>query len=181
MEPRPIRRLRRLEPVPAPRGPLAFDERDFGTLDLAATLLVFQAALGLVSAAGVIFLGVLSGGHPLYVLASIAALMGPGLAILFARGLTRARRWARNWTIAYEALILAGVAVRVFFVRELAFGLVISITSIVLPLVVTALVLSPTARAAVRATSRPKIKKSKKLRRAKATPLAPIEPLRPAA
>jgi O-antigen/teichoic acid export membrane protein len=123
--------------------------RDNGALDVAAVLLVLQAGLGLVSAAGVLFLTIASGGAPLYVAALLVALVGPGLALLLARGLTRCRRWARNGAIAYEALILIGAAVRFFFDREVALGLVVTLTSVVLPLAICGLVLSPGARRAV--------------------------------
>jgi hypothetical protein len=130
-----------MEPRPA-----AGSAADFGVLDLAATLLIVQAGLGLVAAVGVGFLTVATGGAPLYLLAAAVALGGPLLAIVVARGLTRGRRWARNGALTYEALVLIGAVARLFFLRELAFGLVVTLTGIVLPLTVGGLVLSSAAR-----------------------------------
>jgi O-antigen/teichoic acid export membrane protein len=132
--------------------------RDNGALDVAAVLLVLQAGLGLVSAAGVLFLTIASGGAPLYAAALLVALVGPGLALLLARGMTRCRRWARNGVIAYEALILIGAGVRFFFDRDVALGLVVTLTSVVLPLAVCGLVLSPGARRAIAVRRRRRIK-----------------------
>lgn len=159
MEPRSAPWYPRVDPVPPPSaGVISSPDLsagiDLGLLDVAAVLLVLQAGLGLVSAAGVVFLAVLSGGAPLYLLASLVSLVVPVLAIVLARGLTRGRRWARNGSVAYEVLVLLNAAVRFVFLHEVAFGLLGSITGLVLPLVVCVLVLSPNARRAVVHTRR---------------------------
>jgi len=121
---------------------------DMGILDLAAALLGLQAALGLVSAVGVAFLLALTGGSPLYVVTLGIALFGPVLALRLAIGLTRPRRWARRGAVAFEALVLLNAAARAFFDRELALGLVVTLSSVVVPLVVCGLALHPVARRA---------------------------------
>ncbi|MGH2531494.1 MAG: hypothetical protein ACRDJW_04215 [Thermomicrobiales bacterium] len=151
-------RLRRTRPASTdPTRPVVISQSPptSEALDLAAVLLVVQAGLGLVAAAGVIFLTVLAAGAPLFVLASLAALAGPLLALMLARGLTRCRRWARNGAIVYEALILISAGVRLYFDREVALGLMVTLSSIVLPLAVCTLILNRAARRAITANRRP--------------------------
>jgi len=119
-----------------------------GTLDTAAALLVVQAGFGLVSTAGLVVLLVMAGGAPIYLAATAVALLGPILAVTLAVGLTRARRWARRGAVAYEAIVLLHHAVRLFFDREVALGLVVTLSSVVLPLAIGALVLGREARRA---------------------------------
>jgi hypothetical protein len=150
------------------------ERHDTGTLDLAATLLVMQAAFGLVSAVGLVVLSFFVGASPLTGLALLVAVGVPLLAIIAARAITRQRRWARNVVIVYELVVLLGAVFRLIIDGSVALSLVVTMTSMLVPASVMVLVLSPSARRAVAGARR---------RKAQDTPIELPEtvPLRPAA
>ena len=150
MEPRPNQRPVSAQPAltdnarSSPDAVAAASE----TLDVAAVLLVLQAGFGLVAAVGLGLLTVIAGGAPLYLVALAVGLAGPLLALTLAAKLVRRRRWARRVTVVYEAFILLNAGVRFFFDREVALGLMVTLTSVVLPVLIWTLVVTPSARRA---------------------------------
>ncbi len=136
---------------------VVLDERaETGTLDLAAVLLVMQAAFGLVSAVGLMVIAFAIGASPFTGMALVVAVGVPMLAIVTARGITRRRRWARNVAVVYELIVLLGAIFRLIIDGSVALSLVVTLTSMVIPASVVLLVLSPSARRAVAAARRRK-------------------------
>jgi len=117
-----------------------------GSVELVVVLLLLQVGFGLLSAIGMLVLALFTGGLLAYWWALPLAAGLPVLLLWCVRGLRRGRRRARTWVLWYEGLVLLNAAVRLVFDREVALGLVVSVTTIGVPLVVCGLMLSPAVR-----------------------------------
>lgn len=117
-----------------------------GAVELVVVLLLLQAGFGLLSAIGMLVLALFTGGLLAYWWALPLAVGSPVLLLWCARGLRRRRRRARTWVLWYEGLVVLNAAVRLVFDREVALGLVVSVATIGVPLVVCGVLLSPAVR-----------------------------------
>ncbi len=153
MEPRP-------RPTAAgPEQPIELarqvDEPGTGPFDLVFVLLMLQAAMGLVALMGTMVFAIAIGAPLMLAGGLVLGLLGPVLAIWLAIGISRLRRWARNGTVLFEALIVIGFVVRVLIGRELAFGLMPFASGVVIPLSVIGILVSRSGRRAISARRKP--------------------------
>ncbi len=128
---------------------------DPGPFDVAFVLLLLQTAFGLLAVVGTIVLGVALGALPLIGGPILLGLAGPTVTLLLATGVARFRGWARKATIAYEALLVLGLLIRLAIGRQYALGLVPLLTDVALPITILALLLSRSARRGLATTRQP--------------------------
>ncbi len=121
------------------------DGADRGTTDIAFVLLVLQGAMGLLSALGMLAFVRLAGGGPIALLPAFGV---PAIVFGLAAGVSGYHRWARVAVIVFEGLVLLGAALRLLIGREVALNIVMLLSTIAIPLSVSALLLSRGARQA---------------------------------
>jgi hypothetical protein len=135
--------------------PFAPGSTDPGPFDVGFVLLLLQTAFGLLAVVGTIVLGVALGAMPLLGGPILLGVAGPTVTLVLAIGVARFRRWARNATVVYEALLFLGLLLRLAIGRQYAFGLVPLLTGGVLPIAVLALLLDRSARRGLAASRQP--------------------------
>lgn len=119
-------------------------------LDVAVALLVLQCAIGLLAVLGTIVIGRVTGSLPNLSRAIGFGLLGPAAALVFAIGIGRSRRWARNGTLLFEGIILVGGLLRIVVGRGSAVELVPVLIGTVLPAMILGVVLTGPSRRAFR-------------------------------